>query len=132
MRQKFLLAVMALGLAGCVSHSLERRQAELAPLVGQSEADLVRRLGVPSRTIDADGRRFLAYRQQRADVLPGSGPFLVAPYHRFGYSGFGGFGGYDDFEGTSFPPTIIQHVCETTFEIAGGKVAGFSLRGDDC
>ncbi len=125
-RTAILLAAAALLLSGCASHSLERRQALLAPLVGQSEADLVRQVGVPSRTLETDGHRFLAYTERRAEVIPAASGFVGAPFP------FRGFGGFDDFEGTSFPPALIQHVCETTFEIVAGRVAGFSLRGDDC
>ncbi len=131
-RTTILLAATALLLSACASHSLERRQALLAPLVGQSEADLVRQLGVPSRTLETDGHRFLAYTERRAEVIPAASGFVGAPFPFRGFGGFGGFGGFDDFEGTSFPPALIQHVCETTFEIVAGRVAGFSLRGDDC
>jgi hypothetical protein len=32
----------------------------------------------------------------------------------------------------AFGPEIVQRSCETTLEIADGKVAGFTLRGTDC
>ena len=63
-------------LAACTQPTPQDRQAALQPLVGQSETDLVRRMGVPTRSVDVDGHRFLAYLQRDVTVLPGLG--LVA------------------------------------------------------
>ena len=115
-----LCLVLLTLLAGCASFADQRaaREAELASYIGQSEADLVRSLGVPSRTLNTDGHRFLAYLDRRVDFVPGYSPFR--PY-RFGF-------GY----GPAFPPQAIERSCETTFEIADGKVASFALRGNAC
>jgi hypothetical protein len=89
-------------------------------LVGQSEADLVRQMGVPVRSFETDGHRFLAYLTRRVDVTPGSGvwaPFWArwqAPY------------------GPDAAPEVVDYTCETTFEITGGKVQSFTLRGNAC
>ncbi len=100
-------------------YALQRRQAALAVWVGQSEADLVRRFGVPARTYEAAGRRFLAYDEGSTQIVPAFEPGY--PYG-FGWQGYGG----------GFPSEVVQRVCETTFEVAGGRVAGYSLRGNAC
>ncbi len=111
--------LLAAVLAGC--GPAFDRPAFLATLVGQPEAELVRRLGVPSRTYETGGRKFLAYSEQRADLI-GGGPF---------FGGFGYFGpGYGTYGG--FPAEIIERSCETTFEVGDGRVLAWSLRGNVC
>jgi hypothetical protein len=112
--------ILLLLLSGCANLAEMRaeRDAQLASFIGQSEADLVRALGVPSRQFDADGHRFLAYVERRVELVPGSIPFR--PY-RFGY-------GY----GPGFPPQAIERSCETTFEVVTGKVLSYAIRGDAC
>ena len=56
------------------------RQAYLNQLVGQPETELVRQLGVPTRTFETAGHKFLAYDEDRPSEI---------------YGGFaGGFGGF--------------------------------------
>lgn len=116
-----LIAVTVLLVAGC-ANELAEREAFLNTLVGHSEDDLVRTIGVPSRTFEVNGHRFLAYTESRVDVIPGSpGP---GPW---GW-GWGWGGGY----GAGFLPVVVNRVCETTFEIFEGKVASYTLRGNAC
>lgn len=122
MRRVVFVVLAACLVAGCANYSLQRRQAALAPLVGQTEADLVRQLGVPTRVFETDGQRFLSYDEIRTDILPG-----FAPYYGSWWGPWGGWGGYG-----GFPPTVVQYGCQTTFDIAGGKVVSFSLRGNGC
>lgn len=102
--------------SGCVDR-LAQRRAALSGLVGATEADLVRSLGVPTRSYEAGGRRFLAYTESRIDVIPGFYPY--SPWDPFPYAG-------------GIPPQVQQSVCETTFEILDGRVASWSLRGNAC
>ncbi len=118
------LIILAL-LGGCVDGGAARR-AQANALVGQSEADLVRTLGVPTRTIETDGRRFLAYEDRRLDVLPGFG----GGYGGFGYGGFNRFGGLGF--GAGVPGEIIESGCDTTYELSGGRVQAWTLRGNGC
>ena len=111
--------LLAAALAACAPAF--DRPAFLSTLVGQPEAEVVRRLGVPSRTYEAGGRKFLAYVERRTDATPG-GPFFGG----FGYFG-SGFGYYG-----AFPPQVIERGCETTFEVAEGRVLTFALRGNSC
>ncbi len=125
-----ILAVAGLGaLAGCAYPDPQHVNA-LNALVGKSETDLVRARGVPSKTYETGGLKFMAYDMHRIDSLPGDAGFYPGfGYGGFGYGGFGGFG-YGGFGG--FGPEIVQRDCSTTFELRGGIVQRWSLRGNDC
>ena len=112
MRRPVLFLSLALMASCAVGPS---RQQLLAPLIGVSEADLVSRMGVPNRTYETGGIKFLAYDQQRVDVFPA--------YPWWGPWWGGNYGGW---------PQVIVRGCETTFEIEGGRVRSFTLRGNDC
>jgi hypothetical protein len=117
MRRLFLLVVVGL-ITGCVNQ-LAVRQAELAQWVGRPETQLVEAMGVPTRTYETGGLKFLSYVEQRVEVVPGS-PFYGDPFW-YGY----GYGG-------GFPPTVVNLACDTTFTIDKGVVRAFSLRGNAC
>ncbi len=123
MKRSFVPLLCAALLAGCAPAF--NRPAFLATLVGQPEAEVVRRLGVPSRTYEAGGRKFLAYAERRSEVITG-GPFFGGFGGGFGYYG-PGFGLY-----SAFPSEVIERGCETTFEISDGRVLTWSLRGNAC
>ena len=106
-------------LAACTRPPPMTRQEELQPLVGQSETDLVRRMGIPTRSFDVDGHRFLAYLERQVTVLPGQGPW--EPF----WSGWG-------YHGPDIAPAIVDRVCETTFEVTAGRVQSYQLRGNAC
>lgn len=131
------LAMLALSLGiltGCARATPEAFNARMASFVGRPEADLVATLGVPARTHEADGRRFLQYEDRRLVTYPGD-PFYGAGYGGFGYGGFGrrrigsAFGGY---YGSGFGPVVETRACDVTFELRAGRVAGFAARGNDC
>lgn len=113
----------ALALAGCAAPI--DRTPFLNALVGQPETEVVRRLGVPGRTYDTGGHRFLAYQERQTSVY-GSG--VGIGFGGFGY-GYGGFGGISNSFSSS---QVVERVCETTFEVAGGRVVTWSLRGNAC
>ncbi|MBV9749209.1 MAG: hypothetical protein JO157_10370 [Acetobacteraceae bacterium] len=71
------LAVLALVLAlsACGPDRGAEQRAFLASLVGRPESSAVQALGVPDRTYEASGVRFLAYDQQRVVAARG-GPFV--------------------------------------------------------
>ena len=110
---------MLVGLAGC--NGLVEREAYLNRLVGAPEVDVVRILGVPSRTYGAGRHKYLAYIERRAEIYSG-GPFF------FGGGFYGpGYGGL-----AAFPAEIIDRTCETTFDVVAGRVAAWTLRGNAC
>jgi hypothetical protein len=104
--------VVAILLAGCADRTAERA-ALAGQFIGRSEAELVRDAGVPSRTVEAGGRRFVVYEERRVEYVP-YGPFGRPYYWNAG------------------PAQAVEYTCETNFEIGGGKVVGFSLRGNAC
>ncbi len=112
-----IVLALTLGmLAGCGT-TLAERQAKLAPLIGRPVNDLIQQLGVPNRTYDAQGVRYLAYDERQVQILPGvPGPGL--------WDG-GWWGG-------GIPPEVVQWQCETTFAVAGGIVRSFSFHGNAC
>jgi hypothetical protein len=93
----------------------------MAAFVGRPEGELVTVLGVPVRTYEADGRRFLQYESRRAV------PYLYPAYSAYGWRRFGGFG-----FGPSYYPIYETRACDVTFILRGGRVEGFTARGDDC
>lgn len=117
----FAMFAAAAVLAGCVQ--VPGRRDRLDQLVGQPETLVVRTMGVPERTIETDGHRFLAYVERQ--------PASFAGYDMF--DGFGRYGtlGYRRL-GFEAAPELYERSCETTFEVVGGKVAGYTLHGDGC
>ena len=116
MRRAVPLVLLGL-LAGCTDH-LAARQAYLSQFVGQPELALVQAMGVPTRSIETGGVKYLAYDEHRIDIIPGT-----PGYGAFNMGWYGGAG---------FPPQVIQMNCETTFEVVDGKVRTFNLRGNAC
>lgn len=97
---------------------------------GLTEAELVQRLGVPTGSYEAEGRRFLTFEQQG-----GSGP-SVTPSIGFGVGRFGGGWG----SGTAFGTGIglgfggggVPRSCTSTFELQQGRVIGVTRQGAGC
>ena len=117
-----IVLAAALLLAGCSTQP--RREAYLNTLVGVSDTELVHQLGVPSRTVETPGHKFLAYREEHISSFGGGigSPFLYGG-GLYGV-GFGYFGG--------FPQDVVQYVCDTTFDVVDGRVTNWSLRGNGC
>ena len=116
MKRWVWLSCAALAAAGCaVGPPLEER---LRAFVGRSEGDLVATLGVPERTYEAEGRKFLTFEDQRSYIV--AGPSV---YPGYGYSRFGPY---------FSPPGYVVRTCEITFAVRGGRVESFTFRGDGC
>ena len=116
MRRWVPLCSLAL-VAGCATGPpLEQR---LLPFVGRSEGDLVATLGVPERTYEVEGRKFLTFEDRRSFIVAGD-PFLYRGY------------GYGRFRPYFAPPGYIVRTCEITFALRGGRVESFTFRGDGC
>jgi hypothetical protein len=118
MRRLVLLAIACLA-AGC-ANQLAERQAQLNRLIGRSETDLVQTMGIPTRTYETGGMKFLAYEDRRVEIVPGSPFFPVG----------GPF--YPGFYGGGIPPEAINLTCDTTFTVSDGVVRSFALRGNAC
>ncbi len=122
---KTLAVACVLALGACAYPSAEH-VAALNALVGKPETDLVRAMGVPTRTYDTGGHRFLAYSRSKLETIPGDPGF--GPWWGRGRWG-GGWGGWG---GWGYGLELIQRDCETTFDLLKGTVQSWSLRGNDC
>lgn len=111
MHQLFAVLLAAVLVTGCANQAQETVRSRLGALVGAPEQDLARRLGEPTRVYEADGRKFVAYYKYWPDFVYGFRP-IDAPVY-----------------GAS---NLIDRFCETTFLVAQGRVAGFTLRGSSC
>ncbi len=119
---RYLLLVLVTVLAACTPASQRQELANrLSVFVGRGEADLVREMGVPSRTYETGGARFLAYASTSTVVYPG---------YYGGYGGWGWRGPYYGGWGTA--PEVIQNTCEATFELREHRVLGVTVRGNGC
>jgi hypothetical protein len=113
-----LVAVLA---AGCVNR-LAQREARLNQFIGHPESLLVQAFGVPDKSIETGGVKYLAYSERRLDVIPGSPSFVPGMWP---YSWYGPYG-------PPIPPQVIDLECETTFAVTGGIVRSYTLRGNAC
>ncbi len=129
MRKTLALASLAL-LAGCAYPS-PQHVAALNAMVGKPEVDVVRTYGVPIRSVETGGVKFIAYSQHRIESFP-DGPYGWGGGWGGGWAG-GGWGGRGWGWGGGFGyPDIEQFDCETTFELHAGAVKSWSLRGNAC
>ncbi|HEY8611017.1 MAG TPA: hypothetical protein VIL69_06970 [Roseomonas sp.] len=111
---------LLLALSACaVGPTIDER---LSTYVGRSELELVTALGVPTRSYETGGQRFLQYEQQRTVAMPGG--FVGGPWSPWGY----GRGFYGGFSTTTYAP--VQ--CDLTFTMREGRVAAFAYRGQGC
>lgn len=117
MRRVILLVLSGL-IGGCVNQ-LAARQAYLGQFIGQPEPVLIQQMGVPARTYETGGTKYLAYDESRTDILPS------APSWGYGAPYLGWYGG-------AFPPQVVTLTCETTFAVSDGVVRSFNLRGNAC
>jgi hypothetical protein len=118
-----LLAVTAV--AGCAVPDAQRRR-QLDLLVGHAPVDVVRQLGVPSRSFTAGDRTFLAYVDETSSYFPG--PSYGG---RFGYGRGWAWDGWS-WDGGGWGGGYDRSACETIFEIVQGHVAAWSLHGGGC
>jgi hypothetical protein len=120
--RKTLAFAGLLFLTGCAYPSPQHVKA-LNAMIGKPEADLVRSYGVPTRSVETGGSKFLAYTKSRIESFP-TGPYYGYGWHPYGWGGWG-------YPGWGYPD-IAQFDCETTFELQGGLVKSWNLRGNAC
>ncbi len=114
--RRAILLVLA-GVAGGCVNGLAAREAFLSRFVGQPESVVVQQMGVPTRTYETGGVKYLAYSEHRIDIIPAYPSY--SPFFPGWYAG-------------GFPTQVIEQRCETTFEVADGTVKAFTLRGNAC
>jgi hypothetical protein len=98
--------------------------------VGLTEAELIARLGLPTRSHEAPGgRRFLAWETLRPTPL-------VTPGIGLGVARFGGGWGSGVALGTglglSFGGGGATTACTATYELVEGRVTGVTRQGEGC
>jgi hypothetical protein len=79
--RRFVILLCITLLVDCTDGRAER-MAAMNQFVGQPEQTLVLRMGVLTRSYDAEGVKYLAYDEQRTDVLsppPSLGPWWFNP-----------------------------------------------------
>ncbi|MFC4170145.1 hypothetical protein [Teichococcus aestuarii] len=103
-------------LAACAAPgpTLEQR---LATFINRSEGDLVAQLGVPVRSYETEGRRFLQFEQRQTVMVPGD------PW---------GYGYYGYRRPWAVPSSYAVVQCDMTFAIRNDRVESFTLRGQGC
>ena len=107
------LTAGALVLASCTTTTPYKDV--LGSWAGAPEAELVRAWGAPTRSHEAEGRKFIVYESRRTLHLPGTAAV---------YTSTGPMGGS--------PAMDVEMSCTTTFELAGSKVIAWSHAGNDC
>lgn len=131
-----LSLVLLASVGGCAFQTEQQINAELARHIGEPETDLVRDMGVPTRSYQSGGHRFLAYYKGEQQIDSFNGGFGGPGGGGFGYGGYGGGFGYGGWGGWGFggfsQGTIYPYGCDTTFEVADSRVIGFKRHGNAC
>ena len=116
--RRFIPLLLAIPLVGC-GNGLAARQAYLNQFIGHPDSELVQRLGVPMRTYETKGVRYLAYNESRVQLIPSLPPYGSGPW-------------WNRADGGGAPTQVVNLVCETTFAVADGNVKSYTLRGNAC
>ena len=117
----FVLTLPAL-LAACIP-TTEGYQQLVDGWKGSTEAQLVGHWGPPDSVYQAQGQRFLTYREHNQYYIPGTAPTYSTTVI--------GNTAYTNTYGGS-PGRYIEGSCETTFVLVSGKIVGVNFRGSDC
>lgn len=102
-----LLLMACLCTAACATTS--QYKASLDALVGTPEAHLTSLFGTPDETFSSDSSTFLVYASSRSEAL-GPLPNSLVTYLNY----------------------TKTKSCTTVFEVRGGVVAAWAIKGNDC
>ena len=102
-----LLAMAGISAAGCATTGAYEQS--LDAWKGRSDVDLIQARGAPAETFDSDGHKFLVYLS--STIVP----FSLMPNTQ---------GMHADDTKSKF--------CTTVFDVSGGVVVGWALKGNDC
>lgn len=122
MKRLGLVVAFALLVAGCQTVQSTASTNDL--WIGQEELVLVRVWGVPDRTYETSGHKFVVYVSQRTVENPGiPGTYVPIPAAS-GPQQYQLVGG--------IPPSTHTYTCETTFELVGTRIVGWQTSGSGC
>lgn len=114
MRMKTALVLLPLALAACATGpTLDQR---LSAYIGRSEGDLVAGLGVPLRTYETEGRRFLLFEQRSTIAVSNPEPYFWGPRSIWAVP----------------PASFVEVSCQITFALRNQRVESFSFNGQGC
>ncbi|MEE8662606.1 MAG: hypothetical protein SOH81_03365 [Acetobacter sp.] len=128
----------------CASGPTKEEKVRLDALIGQTQVDVVRAWGVPSRTYEANGHLFMAYVDNETGSSAGSMNFGMGGWggNGWGAPGWGGNGwgwggggwgwGGNGWGYGGMPASYYSSSCQTTFELVKGTVTGWTVRGNGC
>ena len=91
--------------------------------IGVSEAQLVRKWGVPAQVFNSAGTRYFVYNSSSNVYIPGTSPFYTTNF-------IGGTAYTTSYGGSA--PQNVNYNCRTTFEIIDGKVVSWRYKGNNC
>jgi hypothetical protein len=134
LRKAAIPSAALLLLGGCAFQTEAQINAELSRHIGQTADQLVREMGVPNRSIETAGHhRFMAYVTGHQEIYNWGG---YGPGWGGWGGGWGGWGwggpGWGPGWGEWGPADVITYGCQTTFELVGGRVIGFTRHGNAC
>jgi hypothetical protein len=116
LKPALMLLLPLLAAACAVGPTLEQR---LATFIGRGEGDLVAELGVPVRSYETDGRRFLQFERERTVAISQPDPFFYPGPYRYR-------------PWIAPPPAYAQVRCDITFALRDRRVESFTLNGQAC
>ena len=100
---RWMTIAAVLALSACATDMQADLRQRLDPLVGQTQAELVRRVGTPSRTAPGPVLHYVIF-----------WPTMGGPNSNAGWN------------------VPLGHQCDIAFRIEGGRVAGYSFTGSVC
>jgi len=104
---------LAMLLSGCATELTFRRREALDSFVGRDRAQVITRLGQPTRISQQDGQELLTYDDHELKWMQGEP-------------------GTRNSDNIPIGPWVAKTTCSTTFRLSGGHVDAWRLDGDDC
>ena len=126
-----------LAAAGCATTQGPERAERMGALMGRTELSLVRELGVPDATTEAEGRRILRWSSATLEVVPE--PYPWGPFGPWGY-GYDRVGYAYGYGAGWAAPRTYRRWCDMELEFeraedapeAPWRAVSWRTRGNDC
>ncbi len=121
MRNMLITLGLVFLLTGCAT---EAKYGEMLDTwMGSSESQLISQWGAPASVYEADGAKYLTYRNSASGYVPGSpASYQSTVIGNTVYTNrIGGTSGF-----------MINRWCDTTFTVKGGVIIHWSWQGNGC